>query len=538
MMINNKQFPKHNFNWSAVGFVLHDIEQKQAGAVAHRLATQYQFIMIRSGKALVQIDQHDIHLATEGICFIHPNQVYQITSIDDDVFNYTKISFQIINIDQSEYVLPYQDFPLQGSYYLNDSQKVLKRIDQLVTLSNHECSLDQFKKRLVFEQIIALCTDQEQSLENKRTDQLLAETKHYIDTHFDQPLSMAYLAKKTGLSQAYFAEMFKKVYGQNVSDYITRKKTNKTKQLLIQTEDKLRSIANQVGYSDEFYLSKKFKQIVGVSPSLYRKQRKRKIAAYDLSSTGHLLALNIYPYAAPIHPKWTAYYYQKYRYDIPVHLSAFQINKDRWHNLQLLKASKPDLIICKSGQAPEEIDQLLAIAPVFFYDQSLSCIDQIRVIAQYLGEEQEYSDWLIRYQDDLYHSKQALPNDVKRRRFLPLRFYKGTLYLDYSATMRELIFDQLSFQTAMALPMANQQPLSLEKLLNLNPDWILLNICQETETLAQWAAMEETLVWQGLKAVRYQQVFHIASDPWRECSAYAYQRVLAELTARFESLSK
>ncbi|WP_017473279.1 AraC family transcriptional regulator [Amphibacillus jilinensis] len=537
-MINSKQFPKHDFNWGGVGFVLHDIEQKQAGTLAHRLATQYQFIMIRSGKALVQIDNQEVHLTTEGICFIHPSQVYQLTSVDDDAFNYTKISFQIINLDQSEHFLSYQDFPLQGSYYLADPQKVLKRIDQLVTLSNHERSVDQFKKRLAFEQIIVLCIDQEQSLENQRTEQLLADTKHYIDSYFDQPLSMAYLAKKTGLSQVYFAEMFKKVYGQNVSDYIARKKTNKTKQLLIQTEDKLRSIANQVGYSDEFYLSKKFKQIVGVSPSLYRKQRKRKIAAYDLSSTGHLLALNIFPYAAPIHPKWTAYYYQKYRYDIPVHLSAFQINKDRWHNLQLLKASKPDLIICKSGQAQEEVDQLLAIAPVFFYDQSLSCIDQVRVIAQYLGEEQEYSDWLIRYQDDLCHSQKVLSNDVKRSRFLPLRFYKGTLYLDYSTTMRELIFDQLSCQTVMALPIANQQPLSLEKLSNLNPDWILLNICQETETLTQWTAMEGTIVWQGLKAVRYQQIFHIASDPWRECSAYAYQRVLAKFTEKFGGLSK
>ncbi|MDT2273883.1 ABC transporter substrate-binding protein [Paenibacillus larvae] len=98
------------------------------------------------------------------------------------------------------------------------------------------------------------------------------------------------------------------------------------------------------------------------------KNRRRKIAAYSAPILGQLLALNIIPFAAPLHPKWSAYYYKMYRTDIPVHLSAYRFNQDWESNIEALMSASPDLIICsRDNLHPDEKEKLEQIAPVFLF---------------------------------------------------------------------------------------------------------------------------------------------------------------------------
>lgn len=48
-------------------------------------------------------------------------------------------------------------------------------------------------------------------------------------------------------------------------------KLNKAANLLLTTEDKVKEIADQVGFDDPCHFSKNFKQFHGLSPNLYPK---------------------------------------------------------------------------------------------------------------------------------------------------------------------------------------------------------------------------------------------------------------------------
>ncbi|OCT14166.1 hypothetical protein A8709_25330 [Paenibacillus pectinilyticus] len=71
---------------------------------------------------------------------------------------------------------------------------------------------------------------------------------------------------------------------------------------------KLCEVAKQVGYNDEYYFIRKFKQLVGIPPATYMKNRQRKVAAYSFANIGQLLALKIEPFAAPMDHYWTDMY--------------------------------------------------------------------------------------------------------------------------------------------------------------------------------------------------------------------------------------
>jgi ABC-type Fe3+-hydroxamate transport system substrate-binding protein len=301
---------------------------------------------------------------------------------------------------------------------------------------------------------------------------------------------------------------------------------------LLVKDIKIRDVANEVGYNDEYYLSRKFKQLVGMSPSAYRERRTKKIAAYDFFSVGHLLALNIYPFAAPIHPKWTSYYFHHYRKDIPIHLSAFQVNKDWQANIALLEKHSPDVILAKDGINSEEKDNLATIAPVIYYPQSVNWRKQFQIIASILDEEIEAQTWLKHYDEKVAYTRQQLKKTRERETVLPLRFHRGALYFDNSRTIEDVLCGDLQISLCSCeKSFKRNDTVSVEDIINLNPDHILLNVCQETKTLESWESLQQSSLWHDIRAVRNHSIHFISSDPWREYSASAHGRVLNEVLA-------
>ncbi|MNI23650.1 HTH-type transcriptional activator Btr [compost metagenome] len=294
---------------------------------------------------------------------------------------------------------------------------------------------------------------------------------------------------------------------------------------------RLKHITEQVGYSDEFYFSRKFKQEVGVSPTIYMKTRRRKIAAYSSSIAGHMLALNIIPFAAPIHPKWTAYYHKMYRNDIPFHLSAYRINLDWESNIEMLSQAKPDMVISQDGLSPLEQEKLERIAPVLYVpSKEMNWQEQFRLTAEFVGAATEAELWLLKYQQKVKIARERLKKEVKDDSFLVLSMYKQSLFIYNNRGIEEVCYQNLGMRASFQIdPLVTEQEIGVDQIAILNPDRILMNVCLESESLNSWKQLQTTSVWRDLKAVRSNRVYRIASDPWRDYSASAFDRMVDQV---------
>ncbi|MFC4098906.1 helix-turn-helix domain-containing protein [Paenibacillus xanthanilyticus] len=112
------------------------------------------------------------------------------------------------------------------------------------------------------------------------------EVRAYIISHYHEPLSIELLAQLAGLSPNYFGEAFKKATGRSVMDYVTGLRISRAKQLIRETDLYMREVAISVGYSDEYYFSRKFKKEVGVSPSAFGRSARQRFAVLSASSIG------------------------------------------------------------------------------------------------------------------------------------------------------------------------------------------------------------------------------------------------------------
>ncbi|NQX63654.1 response regulator [Paenibacillus qinlingensis] len=89
----------------------------------------------------------------------------------------------------------------------------------------------------------------------------------------DQPVSAGEMAKMVNMSSSYFSQCFKQIAGQNYTDYIRYIRMERAKEYLKNTTKTIQWIAEQVGYNDEKYFSRLFRDQVGVLPSDYRQKK-------------------------------------------------------------------------------------------------------------------------------------------------------------------------------------------------------------------------------------------------------------------------
>jgi two-component system response regulator YesN len=78
------------------------------------------------------------------------------------------------------------------------------------------------------------------------------------------------LSRKFGLNEDYMGQLFKKVTGTTISNYINTNKINAAKSLLAGTNSKIIDIAYHVGFDNLTHFHRQFKKQTGCTPNEYR----------------------------------------------------------------------------------------------------------------------------------------------------------------------------------------------------------------------------------------------------------------------------
>lgn len=139
---------------------------------------------------------------------------------------------------------------------------------------------DQLKKwraQLDCSELLYLLITSGKKVSKEGSKEALERTKAFMKENSHTEMTIERLANMAELSPKYFVDLFKKTYGVSALDYLTKIRIDRAKSLMLRTDRLLKEIAHEVGYADEFYFSRKFKQIVGMSPTAYLKKRGKRL---------------------------------------------------------------------------------------------------------------------------------------------------------------------------------------------------------------------------------------------------------------------
>lgn len=95
--------------------------------------------------------------------------------------------------------------------------------------------------------------------------------RQQIDLHPEQPRDFPRLARGNGCSYSTFRRDWKALFGQSPGRYLTERRLQEARRLLVESDLSIGEIANRLGFEDPLYFSRRFHQHAGRTASEYRR---------------------------------------------------------------------------------------------------------------------------------------------------------------------------------------------------------------------------------------------------------------------------
>ena len=104
---------------------------------------------------------------------------------------------------------------------------------------------------------------------------LLRRVRDRIDRDYAQPLNVPALARDVHMSAGHLSRQFKDAYGESPYSYLMTRRIERAMTLLRRGDLSVTEICFEVGFSSLGTFSTRFSDLVGMSPSAYRRDAQR-----------------------------------------------------------------------------------------------------------------------------------------------------------------------------------------------------------------------------------------------------------------------
>ncbi len=156
-----------------------------------------------------------------------------------------------------------------------DLRKKIAFDPRLFSTMEPDVSTEQCEQisRLI-EQYIRMVMELYPSASEEEYDPLIANIKGYLEENLEYPPDLSRLARMFHYNEKYLGRLFKKKTGTSFCEYINRRRIDRSKQLLRNSDDTVLSVSEQVGFNNVTYFNRMFQRYVGLTPKQYREKRK------------------------------------------------------------------------------------------------------------------------------------------------------------------------------------------------------------------------------------------------------------------------
>ena len=132
-------------------------------------------------------------------------------------------------------------------------------------------------KKILTQVIIYIIVQNGQVIEMKQatnSNNYSSEAIRIINEKYDENLTLSSVAKFISITPQYLSNIFKETIGITFCTYLTAIRLQHAEKLLIETNESVTDICDMCGYENFSHFIRSFKKKYGISPSVYRKNRR------------------------------------------------------------------------------------------------------------------------------------------------------------------------------------------------------------------------------------------------------------------------
>lgn len=110
--------------------------------------------------------------------------------------------------------------------------------------------------------------------EVEKDNQYVKRAIEFIQSNYHIPIKVTDIADYVCINRSYLYILFQETTKMSPHQFLSRYRITKAAELLLTSSLSIESICYSVGYKDPFVFTKAFKQVLGMSPTAYRKEKK------------------------------------------------------------------------------------------------------------------------------------------------------------------------------------------------------------------------------------------------------------------------
>ncbi len=148
---------------------------------------------------------------------------------------------------------------------VEEEDAVWQRLDQCVDIKDLMTVVNHF---------VDLCM--ESTSGKKSSELMMLAGKDYIERRLSSDIGVEEVADYLGISSSYFSLLFKQHFQETFVEYLTKKRMEMAKSLLLLSDKSIARIGQMVGYAERRYFTKVFLKYTGEIPSEYREKNKER----------------------------------------------------------------------------------------------------------------------------------------------------------------------------------------------------------------------------------------------------------------------
>ncbi|SDC27680.1 ABC-type Fe3+-hydroxamate transport system, substrate-binding protein [Paenibacillus sp. UNCCL117] len=342
--------------------------------------------------------------------------------------------------------------------------------------------------------------------EQHENEAAVERTISYIHEHYAKRIQIGALARDAHMTRWHFGHLFKSLTGQTPMDYLTALRIVLSKQLMsVNPDSRLRDIAVRVGFQDEFYYSRRFKKLTGISPNQFKAQGAKPPRMVCIQYLGELLSLGIRPVAA--------------------NRSIHQLLEQHAEGIHALSeplvveeimALQPDLILYPSYMPPALVSEFRRIATSVEISWKDDVAARLHKMGTLFGKEQAANEWIASYANRAEYWQRVLHGRIGPKETAVAFVYHLGLFVYTGHHFGHTLYSGLGFEPPDRVrELIEQEPhmkwkrISLASIHAYAADRIFMAVPVFGPDAAEVRRLLEDEVWLTLPAVKAGRVSYV-----------------------------
>lgn len=494
----------------------------------------YNLLIITNGTGNLVIDNIEYTL-DKGKCFIVTPNMSKIILNNTNELCFYLLKFDVTLSQESSDTSSRDRISTllicKGEVLCTPFSQCIDLVDNIYKNFYCDDEITAFNNHILFQQLLLFIFKQNVTSKNKKDIGFrIKKSIEYIDINFRRSLTVEDLSTLSDISRNKYTSLFKNITGQVPLEYINNIRINRAKQLLLTTDDKLFDIAQSVGFNDEYYFSRRFKQTLGISPGQYRRNNIHHPKIFAPYLEDFILSLGVKPMLQCFHSNCGKQDYLGLN-DVPI----FNIlNED----INTLSYNKPDFIIIDEEIEFLEKDCLNKIAPTYVFAQPGEDWRSILVaMGELIGRSDKVYEVIMQYEEKARLARKTLEKSIRKQSVVCLRssadgvyLYSGenkgytgpVLYKDLNLTPHPLV-DKLAGSERVVR-------LTLDELSALKADHIFITFDKHYNQIeGDERKILDSSIWKSLPAVRRNNVYEVDFMSWMNYGVLSHNKKIDDV---------